>query len=105
MTMAGDKDDKHHLFEADENLEKALQEPKLNNISERARALPAHKNTHNLQWLLLTQAGVILLSCLGLSPQKLPFSLIKRHHVCKISSSRKTWSQANPKPSLGEVWD
>lgn len=105
MTMAGDKDDKHHLFEADENLEKALQEPKLNNISEKARALPAHKNTHSLQWLLLTQAGAILLSCLGLCPQKLLLSLIKRHHVYKVKLKQENMepgqSQTIPGRSLG----
>lgn len=93
MTMAGDKDDKHHLSEADENLEKALQEPKLN-ISERARA---HKNTHNLQWLLLTQAGEIPLSCLGLSPQICSFPSLKA--PCLPSKAQAGEHGARPVPN------
>lgn len=101
MTMAGDKDDKNHLFEADEYLEKALQEPKVNNISEGARALPAHKSTHNLQWLLLTQAGAIPLSCLRLSPQNLLLSLIKRHHVCKVKLEQENVEPGQPQTKPG----
>lgn len=85
---AGDKDNKHHLFEADENSERALQYffqyPKLNSVSESARDLSAHENTRRLTWPLLAQAGATTPCCLGLSPQTQPLSLRKRHRVYKV---------------------
>lgn len=103
---AGVKDNKHHLFEADENLERALQYffqyQNLNNISESARDLPAHENTQGLKWPLLAQAGAITPRCLGLSPQTQPFSLRKRHHVYKVKLKQENIEPGQRKTSPGK---